>query len=1199
MTDTIRALVALYGLSEEQACAVAEPLGPVVVSAGAGTGKTTTMACRYVDAALSSARRAASAAAPGGPPPSARRVLSRLAAVTFTELAAAELRQRIAQRFRSTAARLTDRQLAAFANEAADLEGDLPIGTIHGLCARLLRDNAHAAGVAVDFGVLDALGTDLLWEESFAATVDRLSAEKPKLVAQLLAERQEAARLSTVVRTLATELDAPALAALAEEPLEAFRQRLQTAAVALLHRVAGGRAVRSAVKEARRKRRDLEVVFKAPGARMSLDTLAAWSSGQGTVALAAEPVAKVGATEKRCARLGFGEARVLRAFSAALDAFKRAADPIQKAIGDAALAAEHAWTQALLRLALEVRVSYDAGKRTRGVLDFDDLERHAEAALSHGRRRATRFDALLVDELQDTSPRQLAVLRALAGPELERIFAVGDPKQSIYRFRGADVAVFRDVARLAERPRELTVNRRSVPAVLALANAVSVELFPPTTPEDAPWVAPRQLLAPARPPLDRALAPLILVPWDATDDTGKQLSAPELRRRDAAATALAVRRLQDLARAGSAADAHDAHDASLRPPTEIAVLLRVVRGARRAYVDALRAAGVSTAVEAGGNFVRDATAAAGVALLRALALPGHRAAWAAVLRSPLVGLPEPLAFELARQSPWPELVADLLSQQPLTFGPAASRIGILLDARSGLEPLSARFRLALRRLAVRSRQLDKLAALVEDLELRGYGPIEAIGWLEALTADDKERRVPDPAGSAAAVRAMTIHAAKGLGLDVVVIPQLADPIVAASFQPRTVARGPTGAPQVGPTVPGQPQALARELNRAIEREREEAEQARLVYVALTRARNHVVLPVPLGLADDGKGRTAGFFVPLLKEALAARPAGDSGPVTLTLDGVTVEAEVWHVDAAEELPELVLPAVAEPRPARRGVVESAPARWPVTKLASLAYCPLYAAQAGLGAAPAGSPGGSSEVASGVGRGEAVHAWLAGLRDGRDALAKPPSAEAVGGQARADALAKRVAGLLDDPRLAGIRQATHVLREAPLEGDYRGVLLSGTPDLVAIGPSKAGGASERGEPEPAPVAPHVTIVEYKTGTTGYRDPAGSERGVGRDPEQSQAYGAQIAAYAVLVADLLGEVAPTVSGRIVFVDLGEIVCWDWTVEDARRELDRLIGMAHSTAPGAPNARACPECRLRDTCPGVKRSRGRSPRALSRGRR
>ena len=118
---------------------------------------------------------------------------------------------------------------------------------------------------------------------------------------------------------------------------------------------------------------------------------------------------------------------------------------------------------------------YDRLKKRRGAIDFNDLERGADRALENLEVQKAfhqRFDLVLVDEFQDTNPLQARILWRFAKPDLSNLCVVGDPKQSIYRFRDADVTVFEDCCAQLSVRINLSWNFRSRPEIIEFANQV-------------------------------------------------------------------------------------------------------------------------------------------------------------------------------------------------------------------------------------------------------------------------------------------------------------------------------------------------------------------------------------------------------------------------------------------------------------------------------------------------------------------------------------------------------------------------------------------------------------------------------------------------------------------------------------------------------------------------------------------------------
>ncbi|MCK6481915.1 MAG: UvrD-helicase domain-containing protein, partial [Planctomycetes bacterium] len=428
-------------LTREQDRAVRTVDRDLCVVAGAGSGKTSVLTERFVHLALD--RGAA---------------LDRILTLTFTDRAAVEMRERVARRFGERGRHDLRRETAS-----------AWIGTFHSFCARLLKENAIEAGVDPSFTVLAEAGAETLLDRALEAAVDRLREEAPESLAPL-------ALLSTTREGLEADLGrlldrcrgldgdpAAALAAEAAPPDPA-------AGLAALRRALGDlRDGLDSYRDAGWKR--ATAVLEAARGLDGIDPGDAAALGAAAGAVVASVNLQCGAPAKER----------LRAAKAAGEAL----------LGDlvALRAAPVAASLATLLSALDA--AYAAERAARGAMDFHDLERRALDLLRDdpGVREEVRarFDHLLVDEFQDTNPVQEALLGLLRTPR--RTFVVGDPKQAIYGFRGADHGGF---ARALEAAGEggtvrLRENFRSRPEILSFAGAVLEPAFAAGAPVQVPW----------------------------------------------------------------------------------------------------------------------------------------------------------------------------------------------------------------------------------------------------------------------------------------------------------------------------------------------------------------------------------------------------------------------------------------------------------------------------------------------------------------------------------------------------------------------------------------------------------------------------------------------------------------------------------------------------------------------------------------
>jgi len=753
-------------LTEEQRLAVSTREGHVLLSAAAGSGKTSVLVERFVEAVRDDGT------APGA-----------ILAITFTERAAGELRSRVRERLLALGLR----------ESARDTEGAF-IGTFHGFCARLLRAHPLPAGLDPDFAVLDAPRAASLRRRAYeAALPDFLAGGEGAPVDLLAAYGVDKAR------------------AMVEGVFAELRSRGQ-----------------------RRPRLPLRV---------------------------ADPAA------------GPDEADAV----AALALFDR-----------------------LLHL---FGGHYERLKAERHAVDFDDLELIAGELLAENDALRTSwaesFALLMVDEFQDTNPRQLAILRAL---ERGNLFTVGDELQSIYGFRHADVRLFQE--RRAELARSggalaLRSNFRSAREVIGVVNAVFEQRFE----SFAGLVHGREEAEPG----GGVPAAVELLLTDSGEDWRSHPRAGEIaaglpparvfaRQAEARLLAQRVRELIDAgeARAG-----------------DVAVLLRA-GGDIETFERALQLQGLRTLATVGTFWERQQITDLH-SYLRTLANTRDEEALYGTLASPLAGLSRDGLALLALASAsrpatvW-ETALELVAERPVGLGEsdhaalarfcgwfeaeraAAGERGVseLIERaieRSGYE----RHVLALdwpeRRLANVHKLLRVARAFEADegRDLRAF--VDHVEDLKRDGAVEPEAPVEDVEPDT--VRLMTIHAAKGLEFPVVCVADL------GRRRPSPDDRLFVDGARIGLRLwrPGQGEGIKTlefdEL-RAERQARERQEENRVFYVAMTRARERLLLS---GTADFGswprEGDTAppiSWLGPALCPGLLDALAEGSGVMTLPRGG---------------------------------------------------------------------------------------------------------------------------------------------------------------------------------------------------------------------------------------------------------------------------------------------------------------------------
>jgi ATP-dependent exoDNAse (exonuclease V) beta subunit len=371
--------------------------------------------------------------------------VSAILAITFTEKAAAELRDRVRRRFAERG-----EEEHARAVDAAW------IGTIHGFCARVLRGRALAAGLDPRFTVLDEPAATRLADAAFAEALETWMASGGAPALDLAAAYGPNLRPAVLATHAALRSRGQSRPALPDVPAGAAPDRAGLEAA-----LVSARAALSSMKDGKRVTAGL----------LALDACAA--------VLERGAIPSPGDLDAALLRGGKPlDTEPCDAYREALTAFR------------AACAGHHA-RAALVPLDALLR-AYDAAyrdaKAQRFAVDFADLELHVrdllEADPAVRRRLAERFGLIMVDEFQDTNRVQLDLLEHL---ERDNLFAVGDEFQAIYGFRHADVTLFRERrgALGPQRARRLTANFRSVEPVLDVINGA----FSPLWPSFAPLVA--------------------------------------------------------------------------------------------------------------------------------------------------------------------------------------------------------------------------------------------------------------------------------------------------------------------------------------------------------------------------------------------------------------------------------------------------------------------------------------------------------------------------------------------------------------------------------------------------------------------------------------------------------------------------------------------------------------------------------------
>lgn len=844
------------------------------VAANAGAGKTTVLIDRVARLLL------------GGVDPAS------VLCLTYTKAAAGEMQNRLFKRLGAWAmledgallADLTALQAESGAPaprmqdlprarrlfaQAIETPGGLRIQTIHSFCAALLRRFPLEACVPPRFRELDGAESAALRRAIF----DQIGAgpEAPLLAA--LAEFASETDLPALADTFCAEAarfaapfdSAAALKTLGGLPPEALQaQAFNGAEGAFLPALLTALAASEKPTDARLA----EALAPLAQVPLGLEHLPLLEDALLFKSGAKINTAKIGALPTKALRAELPPA-LLTAFEALMTRVE-AARPARLGL----LCAQRSAT--LHDLARAFLARYSAEKSARGVLDFDDLITRAHALLAApglGAWVRYRLDGgiahILVDEAQDTSPAQWQIIRLLAeeilagagaGPAHRTLFIVGDPKQSIYSFQGADVAEF-DRTRAAlstqlsapERPLAevaLDYSFRSSPLLLNLVDAALApvktalggRLSHQAVRGQMPgrvelW--PRFEAAPA--PEDRAL-------WEApVDQTPPDHPARRL------AQFLAARLAQLFAEGAQVPDPNGGF--RRLTPGDVLILVRRRSAVFHEVIRALKRQGLPLAgadrLRLGGELaVKDLTA-----LLNFLALPEDDLSLAAALRSPLFGFSEDALFRLAYGRPthlWDALRAKA------DLWPEAHRIlSDLRDHADFLRPYELMERLLTQhqgraRLRARlGREAEEgIETLVEQvLHYESHHLPSLTGFLAWLSGAEVEVKRQQESGGGL-IRVMSVHGAKGLEAPLVILPDTA--LRQGAKPPRLLAK--EGRLFWNGGAGERPPALAEA--EAARKAAESDEDARLLYVAMTRAQSWLMLGEALPKAAPGGAEEA-------------------------------------------------------------------------------------------------------------------------------------------------------------------------------------------------------------------------------------------------------------------------------------------------------------------------------------------------------
>jgi ATP-dependent helicase/nuclease subunit A len=821
------------------------------VNAGAGSGKTTALVTRVCTLVLDHAV-----------------AMRQIAAVTFTEKAGAELRDRLRAEFETTWRESPTSERGQRAAEALDDLDRAAVGTLHSFARRILTEHAIAAGLPPLLDVLDDVGSSVAFDERWAALqtalLDDDAMETPVLLGL------SAGLKLTHVRSLARALGA-------DWDLIGERVLTTPAEPVTIPDIASLLAQAQDVLDLTRYCTDDEdkLLAKFPALQAVIDSLSE-SVDDGARVIALQQLSKLKFTLGRKGSWQCDIADVRAAGKALTDA----AEQIVVQVLDQCLRSITRWTAERVLAAAEQR-------RRDGQLEFHDLLVLARDLL---RRDASvreelhhAYQRLLLDEFQDTDPIQIELAVRIAGgaaasqdnwSEIEmpagRLFFVGDAKQSIYKFRRANISTYLHAQTHLGEQLSLTTNFRSVKPVLDWVNAVFSTVITETPGSQPAYEA----LAHHRPDRGRGSAVTVL---GADPHTGLPRAAADiLRSREAADVAAVINQM--LAEQWQVQDERTKAWRTVRL-SDIAVLIPA-RTSLSQLEDALDTTGIPYRAEASSLVYESAEIRDLMACARAVVDPTDELSLLTALRSPLFGCGDDDLWSWKHAgghfSLWAPPPAS--SDIAVSAGPVATAVEAMGSIARGSRWLSPS---------------ELLARIIEDrrmFEVAAGGPRRRDTWRRLRFVVDQARawsqvsrgglraylawaahqgqessRVTEsvlPETDVDAVRVTTLHAAKGLEFPVVIMSGL-------SAQPRTQR----GVRLLWPSSGGYEVKLGAGLQTGdfdavvpIDEQMDATERLRLLYVAATRARDHLI--VSLHRAAGSTTATAAY---VLANADAAAP----------------------------------------------------------------------------------------------------------------------------------------------------------------------------------------------------------------------------------------------------------------------------------------------------------------------------------------
>lgn len=906
-------------LNERQQQAVTEINRDVLVLAGAGTGKTRVLTEKYLY--LLETR--------GFKP-------ERIVAITFTQKAAHEMRSRVREALESKV-HLSHGRERDFWQEKLDAMGSAYIGTFHGFCQRILSEFALEAGIHPHMAILSSGEERIILKTAAERVCSKMASEGTGEEEQAFIEAFLKYGQNFFLKSISQVLPKVRESG---EPIASWIQN-STHGERLDLDQAIGRLDAAVCALLQSEVRD-RLTPRAKELLMELETK--WNTLSPNPSQEIHDVSE--GLEKLRSLLPKNLGVAIRPW---IDEVHEEADKVSAAFCEREFLR---WLPVLGRYLQYLNDEYTLAKERDGKMDFTDLQVKVRDLLrSHPKIRyecQQRYDYFMVDEFQDTNMLQLAIVNLLVGDEertnrMGRLFVVGDAKQSIYRFRGAQVEVVQTLSLELENEKgvilPLQANYRCHPAIIEGINVIFEKLFEDESIPYHPLEAGRQAMT-----LEAECH------WEI-------LQTPESSREEEAERIAAfIRRTVDEKRLRVQADKGE----RTLNYGDVAILMRAMTDVDL-YEAALRRWGVPYRISGGFGYYGLQEVQDQLNLIRLVHNSQDSTALLALLRSPYCGWDDEALYMLTYQnndlmhgfyrledappgvsvSMWERLLRFRQLIAELQAGRGVMTVSEILrtaiDTMRYNQVLCA-FPHAERALA----NIDKLLRKAEEFAATAgrYGLGDFINFIGELVAADEREGEADVEADDDVVQVLTVHAAKGLEFPLVIVADMERRLLQTETAP-IFTHNQWG---LGFKIPdgrgGFLDSPRRMLIRDLQRAEELSELKRLLYVALTRAKDFLVLSgMDMAKVWDGEVKTWGDWI------RGVLPIGVEGrELFLGHQRVYVIDDPLPEIPDTIIPDLPLQFVAEATPAVEPITMSFSAKdptriIPVTSLLNFMRCPL--------------------------------------------------------------------------------------------------------------------------------------------------------------------------------------------------------------------------------------------------------------------